>query len=42
MIVKKKYIKPATAVYELEPAQLLSMSGADETEVKSGDGYPDE
>ena len=29
-------------VYEIEPAQLLSMSGVDETEVKLGEGYPDE
>lgn len=42
MIMKKKYIKPAMEVYEIEPAQLLSMSGVDETEVKFGVGYPDE
>ena len=42
MIMKKKYIKPAMEVYEIKPAQLLSMSGVDETEVKLGEGYPDE
>ena len=42
MIMKKKYIKPAMEVYEIEPAQLLSMSGVDETEVKLGEGYPDD
>ena len=42
MIMKKKYIKPAMEVYEIEPAQLLSVSGVDETEVKLGEGYPDE
>ena len=41
MIIKKKYIKPAMEVYEIEPAQLLSCS-VDETEVKFGVGYPDE
>ena len=41
-IMKKKYIKPAMEVYEIEPTQLLSMSGVDETEVKFGEGYPDE
>ena len=40
--MKKKYIKPAMEVYEIKPAQLLSMSGVDETEVKLGEGYPDE
>ena len=40
--MKKKYIKPEMEVYEIEPAQLLSMSGVDETEVKLGEGYPDE
>ena len=40
--MKKKYIKPAMEVYEIEPAQFLSMSGVDETEVKFGEGYPDE
>ncbi|MDD5992572.1 MAG: hypothetical protein PUC35_06675 [Prevotellaceae bacterium] len=39
-IMKKKYIKPAMEVYEIEPTQLLSMSGVDETEVKFGEGYP--
>ena len=45
MIMKKKYIKPAMEVYEIEPAQLLSNSpyqGVDETDVPSGDGYPGE
>ena len=44
MIMKKKYIKPAMEVYEIEPALLLSNSipGVDETEVKFGEGYPDE
>ena len=42
MIMKKKYIKPAMEVYEIGPAQLSSMSGVDETEVKFGEGYPDE
>ena len=44
MIMKKKYIKPAMEVYEIEPAQLLSSSnpGVDETEVNFGEGYPDE
>lgn len=41
MIMKKKYIKPAMEVYEIEPAQLLN-SSVDETEVKFGEGYPDE
>ena len=41
MIMKKKYIKPAMEVYEIEPAQLLS-SSVDEKEVKFGEGYPDE
>ena len=41
MIMKKKYIKPAMEVYEIEPAQLLN-SSVDETEVKRGEGYPDE
>ena len=39
MIMKKKYIKPAMEVYEIKPAQLLSMSGVDETEVKFGEGF---
>lgn len=38
--MKKKYIKPAMEIYEIEPTQLLSMSGVDETEVKFGEGYP--
>ena len=42
MIMKKKYIKPAMEVYEIEPAQLPSMSGVDETDVNFGEGYPDE
>lgn len=43
MIKKKKYIKPAMEVYEIEPAQLLNSSipGVDETEVNFGEGYPD-
>ena len=41
MIMKKKYIKPAMEVYEIEPAQLLN-SSVDETEVKFREGYPDE
>ena len=41
-IMKKKYIKPAMEVYKIEPTQLLSISGVDETEVKLGEGYPDE
>ena len=41
-IMKKKYIKPAMEVYEIEPTQLLSMSGVDETDVNFGEGYPDE
>ena len=41
MIMKKKYIKPAMEVYEIKPAQLLN-SSVDETEVKLGEGYPDE
>ena len=40
-IMKKKYIKPTMEVYEIEPTQLLSISGVDETEVKLGEGYPD-
>ena len=40
MIMKKKYIKPAMEVYEIEPAHLLR-SSVDETEVKFGEGYPD-
>ena len=42
MIMKKKYIKPAMEVYEIEPAQLLSNSPYDGTEVNFGEGYPDE
>ena len=42
MIMKKMYIKPVMEVYEIKPAQVLSMSGVDETEVKFGEGYPDE
>ena len=45
MIIRKKYIKPAMKVYEIESAQLLSSSsyeGVDETEVNFGEGYPDE
>ena len=44
MIMKKKYIKPAMEVYEIEPTQLLSNSipGVDETVVNFGEGYPDE
>lgn len=38
MIMKKKYIKPAMEVYEIEPAQLLN-SSVDETEVNFGEGY---
>ena len=41
MIMKKKYIKPAMEVYEIEPAQLLS-SSVDETDVNFGEGYPGE
>ena len=40
--MKKKYFKPAMEVYKIEPTQLLSISGVDETEVKLGEGYPDE
>lgn len=40
--MKKMYIKPAMEVYEIEPTQLLSISGVDETEVNFGEGYPDE
>ena len=40
--MKKMYIKPAMDVYEIEPKQLLSISGVDETEVNFGEGYPDE
>ena len=43
--MKKKYFKPAMEVYEMNPTQLLSSSpieGLDETEVKLGEGYPDE
>ena len=36
--MKKKYIKPAMEVYEIEPAQLLN-SSVDETEVNFGEGY---
>ena len=39
--MKKKYIKPALEVYKIEPAQLLSMSGADERDANLGEGYPD-
>ena len=38
--MKKKYIKPAMEVYEIATAQLLSMSGVDETDVNFGEGYP--
>ena len=40
--MKKKYIKPTMEVYKIEPTQLLSISGVDETEVNFGEGYPDE
>ena len=43
--MKKKYFKPAMEVYKVIPTQLLSGSpikGVDETEVKFGEGYPDE
>lgn len=42
--MKKKYAKPEMEVYEVESTQLLnsSMKGVDETEVKFGEGYPDE
>ena len=40
--MKKMYIKPAMEVYEIEPTQLLSISGVDQTLINFGEGYPDE
>lgn len=40
MIMKKQYIKPEIASYGVQLAQLLCLSGVDETEVNFGEGYP--
>ena len=40
MIMDKQYIKPEMKCYEVHPAQLLCLSGVDETEVNFGEGYP--
>ena len=40
MIMKKQYIKPEIALYGVQLAQLLCLSGVDETEVNFGEGYP--
>ena len=42
--MKKKYIKPAMEVYEVNPTQLLnsSIEGVDQTLINFGEGYPDE
>ena len=42
MIMKKQYIKPEIALYGVQLAQLLCLSGVDETEVIFGEGYPDD
>ena len=42
MIMKKQYIKPEIALYGVQLAQLLCLSGVDETEVNFGEGYPDD
>ena len=36
----KQYIKPEIASYGVQLAQLLCLSGVDETEVNFGEGYP--
>ena len=38
--MKKQYIKPEIASYGVQLAQLLCLSGVDETEVNFGEGYP--
>ena len=38
--MKKQYIKPEIALYGVQLAQLLCLSGVDETEVNFGEGYP--
>ena len=38
----KQYVKPEIASYNVKLAQLLCLSGVDETEVNFGEGYPDE
>ena len=40
MIMKKQYIKPEIASYGVQLAQLLCLSGVDETDVNFGEGYP--
>lgn len=40
MIMKKQYIKPEIALYGVQLAQLLCLSGVDKTEVNFGEGYP--
>ena len=42
MIMEKQYIKPEIASYNVQLAQLLCLSGVDETEVNFGEGYPDD
>ena len=42
MIMDKQYVKPEIASYNVQLAQLLCLSGVDETEVNFGEGYPDE
>ena len=36
----KQYIKPEMKCFDVHPAQLLCLSGVDETEVNFGEGYP--
>ena len=40
MIMDKQYVKPEIALYGVQLAQLLCLSGVDETEVNFGEGYP--
>ena len=40
--MEKQYIKPEIASYNVQLAQLLCLSGVDETEVNFGEGYPDD
>ena len=42
MIMDKQYVKPEIASYNVKLAQLLCLSGVDETEVNFGEGYPDD
>ena len=40
--MEQQYIKPEIALYGVQFAQLLCLSGVDETEVNFGEGYPDD